>query len=103
MPGITGVLDRDLDDLEDIEARVVTEEYLAGRRPWPLGNVLPLKRWHEDESCEVGYVRKASTIPAMIEGNYVPAEPVVYTDGGIVTQRRYASLGQLAESGWRVD
>lgn len=93
---IIGITESDLDELADREAKVVTLEFLEGRRGWPLGGtVLPLKRFglHAD-GVEVGYVRR-STGGA--------ADPLVYTDEGPVTQRRYVDLEQLAACGWRVD
>jgi hypothetical protein len=84
----------DLDDLYDAEARVTTEMFLLGRRGWPYGTVLTVKR-PADGSIELGYVRRVLTAGL--------AEPVVYTDDGPVTQRRYADLTQLIAAGWRVD
>lgn len=89
------IMAEDLRELEDATDRVMTERLLRGRAGWPYATALPVKRWSEAEDVlEVGYVRRR---------NYGAADPVVFTDGGIVASRRYASLEQLLEAGWRAD
>lgn len=90
-----GVRSADMLELRDAERRVVTEEFLRGRRAWPYGTVLMVVRGEGEEMEVGGYVRRAREASA--------ADPVVYNDAGVVRLRRYPDLASLVEDGWRVD
>lgn len=78
--------------------REATENLLDGTVAWPLGTMLPVKRLTEEEGgtvIETGLIRRAAG---------ETAEAVVYMeDGGPVTRRQYADVGQLLDAGWRAD
>lgn len=86
----------DLRELEDVTDRVMTEEYLTGRRAWPIPTIMPLKRWEDAPAVlEVGYVRRAAGAGR--------SGLTVFTDDGPVRSRTYTSLDQLLDAGWRCD
>lgn len=93
MRELEGIRAADLDDLYDAGSRATTEEFLLGRRPWPY-EVLPVKR-AGDHEFEVGYVRKLDWKNE--------ADPAVFTDHGHTAIRRYHTIDDLLDAGWRVD
>lgn len=78
-------------EFAEVEQRVVSERYLVGDHPWPHMMRLPVKRI---ETCDFGYVQR---------DRYGVPEPIVYHADGPIRCRRYETVEQLLEAGWRVD
>jgi hypothetical protein len=75
----------------DTYLREETERILA--TDWPLGKMLPLKRFR-GRLIETGY---------LLRGDDGPLEPIVRSDDGPVIARRYRSMDDLLDAGWRAD
>lgn len=79
-------------ELSDVEDAVLTERFLL-QEAWPRFMTAPVKRWMET-TLETGEVRR---------DHYGCCEPVVYVPESRMGVRRYASVTQLVQAGWRVD
>lgn len=79
-------------EFQDVEAAVLTERFLL-EQPWPCFMRAPVKRWMET-TLEVGHVQR---------DRYGCCEPVVYVPGSRIGVRRYSTVTQLVQAGWRAD
>lgn len=82
----------DIADLDDGRQRALTFSAIDRLVPWPLGDMLPLRRWVAVSGAE-GYYET---------GFVGPSEPLkVRTEERTV--RQYADAESLVNDGWRVD
>jgi hypothetical protein len=72
--------------------RAETERLLERANEWPLGRMLPLKRFR-GRLIETGH---------LLRGDDGPVEPIVRSDGPVLS-RRYATMTDLLNAGWRAD
>lgn len=84
----------DATELAELEAFVMTERFLSGQEDWPCPTRLQVRRraYEGTEFEEAGYVQR---------DKYGRPEPVVYVPESFLPCRRYASVVQLAQAGWR--
>jgi hypothetical protein len=71
-----------------------TIEMVEGRRPWPHGDVLPMKKRQKDGRFPVtAYIKRPE-----------PGADIVILDYGNTTEiARFKSTGELLADGWVVD